>query len=252
MRPYVQDIKQVSEYTQGQARCGTILSIGSPRLAPLAPTVKDHVALIKAALRAPHVPASKRLDPLRLPAIGVSQPCRVLLDGMIGARRQRRIGGDALRHAQEACGMFSDVQLVMLRHAFVLLCGGDGEGLGVPAAKLKELAVMAELDVTDAVTLDVIAKLVRACAGPMWKCGVVVRAPCLSARGAHMQAGVAGEALDKQVCFDDFVRVVAHYRTPPVESASAEATVERLVLDSGNALPPRPSTTPAAGARVVA
>jgi hypothetical protein len=61
--------------------------------------------------------------------------------------------------------MFSDVQLEKLRHAFVQLCGSDDTEAGLPTGKLKELAVLAELDITDAQTLDVVAKLVRALPG---------------------------------------------------------------------------------------
>ena len=73
-----------------------------------------------------------------------------------------------------------------------------------------------------------------------------------------MQAQVAEDAIDGLVSFDDFVRVVAHYRTPPAETAVAEAAVERLFLGStggngsGSALPPRPSTTPAVRTPVAA
>jgi hypothetical protein len=139
--------------------CGTVLELTTPHIAPLPAALQDQVALIKADLRQ-H--GRKPYTPLVLPSTSLAQPCKVLLERMVGARRRRRTGSEALRKAQEASGMFNDVQLENLRHAFVQLCGGDNAEAGLPVGKLKELAVLAELDITDAHTLDVIAKLVHA------------------------------------------------------------------------------------------
>jgi hypothetical protein len=149
----------VCEYVGGEAKCGTVLELSSPQLAPLTPALQDHVALVKADLKRQN---TKPYAPLALPGTCLVQPCKVLLEGMVAARRRRRTGSETFRKAQEASGMFHDVQLGMLRHAFVQLCSGDGEEVGLPAGKLKELAVFAELELTDAITLDVLAKLVRA------------------------------------------------------------------------------------------
>lgn len=158
---HVQDVKHVCEYSQGKAYCGTVLPISSSSLAPLSPALQDHVSMVTDARADPPRPRTSDAPPLQLPPLALSQPCKVLLESIARMRNERRDAGPALRRAQETSGTFDGDQLQMLRHAFVMLCGTDGERDGLPPSKLPELAVMAGLDATDEATSQVISRLVR-------------------------------------------------------------------------------------------
>jgi len=60
--------------------------------------------------------------------------------------------------AHEALGTFGDTQLEMLRHAFVLMAGGDTAEVGLLPHQLRELVVMAGFDPTDAATRDLLVR----------------------------------------------------------------------------------------------
>ena len=193
----MQDRKHLSEFCANKAQCGAMASLDCDTVAPLSPFLRQHVLAARRCSTAPaHAGRPARDSPPAIPPIGLAQPCKVLMHEVVSARRQRRLAGAALWQAQLESGTFSDTQLEMLRHAFVLLCGGDGPEHILPFSKLHELLVMADCDVTEPTITQLMDKLVRSSS----QCDLVVYRPqqcwCagLSAHPGHVAATLLSAA----------------------------------------------------------
>ncbi|KAF8073027.1 morn3 [Scenedesmus sp. PABB004] len=194
--------KYVAEYVGGRPTCGAVFDLCDADVEPLPSALRGALAAGGLALR----PGGARA-PAPLPALGLCQPSRVTAREFAAVRRR----APALASAD---GTFTAETMDLLRHAFVLIAGGDDLAAAVLPHQLQELAVLAGLD-----------PAAPAC---------VALLDALAAR-----AGGAGLGLDA------FLHVVCYFRQRPLE-LPPELQLELPELQLGQELPQLQEPGPAA------
>lgn len=157
----VQDMKHVMECRNHKAQCGSMLPLEAVSICPLSVDQRRQIGAARRCASAPAADAATALTvtPVRLPMLQAAQPSKILMHEVSQARQARRVSGCSGAHAAD--GTLTDLQMQRLHHAFVCLAGSDGMDHALPATKLHELLVVANMDGTQASTAALVAKLVR-------------------------------------------------------------------------------------------
>ena len=71
----IQDLKHVSEYVDDKPRCGTVLKINAPGIAPLTPEMRNTVLFVKQSMSREY---GSNMRNIRLPWLTLKQPSKVL------------------------------------------------------------------------------------------------------------------------------------------------------------------------------
>ncbi|WIA29326.1 hypothetical protein OEZ86_011831 [Tetradesmus obliquus] len=196
--------KYVAEYVNDCPSCGSFFDLGDDDVEP--PPSQQLRGTIAAGTLRQHLASQQ--PPSQLPVLQLSQPSKVLAKEFVAVRQQRKqLKPGAADAAAAGDNTLPADSISLLRHAFILIAGGDDTAAFVLPHQLQELMVLAGLDPAAASVVKLLGLLQER----------IARA-----------AGSGGEA---RLHLDEFLGVVCFFRQQPLEVLEHEQ-VQQAAADA--------------------
>eukprot|EP00775_Hariotina_reticulata_P010338 gene10338-10495_t len=180
--------KFVAEYVNNMPTCGTFYELDDDSVEAVpSQRLQDSIAAgwQQAAAVAERTGAQQGM----LPVLQLLQPSAVLGKEFVAVRHTREQDKGRATAVQASCSTLASDQVNLLRHAFILMAGGDDLAAFVLPHQLQELMVLAGFDPAADAVVKLLANL--------------------------GQAGCTGSLEDGRVSLEQFMHVVCHFREHP-------------------------------------